>query len=50
LNNLNGQELLIQSIEGLSTAELNLSNLNAGVYFINVYGEQGVETIRMIKN
>jgi hypothetical protein len=50
LNNLNGQELLVESIEGLSTADLNLTNLNAGVYFINVYGEQGVETIRMIKN
>jgi hypothetical protein len=50
LNNLNGQELLVESIEGLSTADLNLTNLNAGVYFINVYGEQGVETIRIIKN
>jgi hypothetical protein len=50
LSNLNGQELLVESIEGLSTADLNLTNLNAGVYFINVYGEQGVETIRMIKN
>lgn len=50
LNNLNGQELLVKSIEGLSTTDLNIANLNAGVYFINVYGEQGVETIRIIKN
>ena len=50
LNNLNGQELLVKSIEGLSTSDLNIANLNAGVYFINVYGEQGVETIRIIKN
>jgi hypothetical protein len=50
LNNLNGQELLVKSIEGLSTTDLNIANLNAGVYFINVYGEQGVETLRIIKN
>ncbi|NBP28038.1 MAG: T9SS C-terminal target domain-containing protein [Flavobacteriia bacterium] len=50
LSNLSGQELFVKSIEGLSSTELNLNGFNAGIYFINVYGEQGVETIRIIKN
>ncbi|MFM7724886.1 MAG: T9SS type A sorting domain-containing protein [Bacteroidota bacterium] len=49
LSNLNGQVLMVKSIAGISTTELNLSDLNAGVYFLNVYGELGVETIRIIK-
>jgi hypothetical protein len=50
MSNLNGQELFVKSIEGLSSSELNLNGFNAGIYFINVYGEQGVETIRIIKD
>jgi len=50
LSNLSGQQLFVKSIEGLSSTELNLNGFNAGIYFINVYGEQGVETIRIIKN
>jgi hypothetical protein len=40
---------MVKSIAGISTTELNLSDLNAGVYFLNVYGEFGVETVRIIK-
>jgi len=50
LSNLNGQELFVKSTEGLSSTELNLNGFKAGIYFINVYGEQGVETIRIMKD
>lgn len=49
LSNLNGQELLVKSIVGSSTTELNLTDFHAGVYFLNVYGDSGVETVRIIK-
>lgn len=49
LSNLNGQELIVKSIAGISTTELNLSDLNAGVYFLNVFGDFGIETVRIIK-
>ncbi|MFM2038025.1 MAG: Secretion system C-terminal sorting domain [Bacteroidota bacterium] len=50
LCNLNGQELLSQSIEGITTTEINMTELNPGVYFVNVYGDQGVETVKIMKD
>ena len=49
VSNVHGQTLMEKPISGQSSTELDLSGLNSGVYFLNVYGSNGVETARLIK-
>jgi hypothetical protein len=50
ITNLNGQVILTKNVTGQTQANLDLSSLNAGVYFVNTLGSLGKETIRFIKN
>jgi hypothetical protein len=50
ITNLNGQVILTKNVTGQTQASLDLSSLNAGVYFVNTLGSLGKETIRFIKN
>jgi hypothetical protein len=42
--------ILTKNVTGQTQASLDLSSLNAGVYFVNTLGSLGKETIRFIKN
>jgi hypothetical protein len=50
ITNLNGQVIVTKNVSGQTQATLDLSSLNAGVYFVNTLGSLGKETIRFIKN
>lgn len=50
ITNLNGQVILTKNVSGQTQTNLDLSSLNAGVYFVKTLGELGKETIRFIKN
>jgi Secretion system C-terminal sorting domain len=50
ISNLNGQIIVSKSAQGLTQMTLDINSLQAGVYFINAIGEQGIETIRLIKD
>jgi hypothetical protein len=50
ITNLNGQVILSKNVSGQTQANLDLSSLNAGVYFVNTLGSLGKETIRFIKD
>ena len=50
ITNLNGQVILRKNVFGQTQTNLDLSSLNAGVYFVNTLGSFGKETIRFIKN
>lgn len=50
ITTLNGQVVLNKKIEGLNTLNLDLSELKAGVYFVNTFGQFGKETVRFIKD
>jgi hypothetical protein len=50
ITNLNGQVILRKNVSGQTQTNLDLSSLNAGVYFVNTLGALGKETIRFIKN
>lgn len=50
LSNLSGQILLKHAVEGVSSVSLPLADLTSGMYFLNVYGTNGVETVRLLKN
>jgi hypothetical protein len=50
ITNLNGQVILRKNVFGQTQTNLDLSSLNAGVYFVNTLGALGKETIRFIKN
>jgi len=50
ITNLNGQVILTKNVSGQTQTSLDLSSLNAGVYFVNTLGSLGKETIRFIKN
>ena len=50
ITSLNGQQMLTKSIEGISSVNLDLTSLSSGIYFLNVVGNEGMETIRFVKN
>ena len=47
--NLLGQSVMSKNINS-KQSELNISDLDAGMYLIKVYGENGVQTQRFLKN
>jgi len=47
--NLLGQSVMSKTINS-KQSELNISDLDAGMYLIKVYGENGVQTQRFLKN
>ncbi len=48
---LSGQEVLNMEVNGLNTAELNIENLNSGVYLVKVLGSNGELSVeRLCKN
>ncbi len=47
--NLLGQNVMSKTINS-KQSELNISDLDAGMYLIKVYGENGVQTQRFLKN
>ena len=50
IHDLQGRILFSKINQQLSTAQLPISNLNAGLYFVSVLGKQGLQTRKFIKN
>jgi hypothetical protein len=47
---VNGRLLKHTSVSNSNSTQINLSNLNSGVYFVKVQSELGVGTSKIIKN
>ena len=50
IHDLQGRILFSKINQQLSTAQLPISDLNAGLYFVSVLGKQGLQTRKFIKN
>lgn len=48
LTDASGKTILTQDVNG-NTMEINTSLLNAGLYFVNIYDANGMETLKLIK-
>ncbi len=46
--NMTGKQMLKQNVQGF--AQVDLSNLNAGVYFVRIECKSEVKTVRVVKN
>jgi hypothetical protein len=49
ITDINGRIVSTRSFSGASTVEMNVSELNAGVYFVEVTSENGKGTSKLIK-
>ncbi len=50
IHDLQGRILFSKINQQISTAQLQISHLNAGLYFVSVLGKQGLQTRKFIKN
>ena len=50
LTNIEGKTIESRAIENSNNLTFDLSSLNAGIYFIHVRHENGVETVKFLKN
>lgn len=50
ITDVNGRIVLANNYNGVNAAELNVSELNAGIYFININTSEGSVTKKLIKN
>ena len=49
LTNIEGRMVATKSLEGNANTSFDVSNLNAGIYFVNVYHASGVEKVKFVK-
>jgi hypothetical protein len=49
ITNIEGKVLLTKNVESNSTNTLDLSGINSGIYFVNVYHAYGVEKVKFVK-
>lgn len=50
ITDLNGRIIKKAVLNGLSTAQINVDDLNVGVYFLKVVSNQGIGTTKLLKN
>ena len=50
ITDLNGRIVKKSILYGLSTAQINVDDLNVGVYFLKVVSDQGIGTTKFLKN
>jgi hypothetical protein len=49
LTNIEGRTVATKSLEANANTSFDVSNLNAGIYFVNVYHASGVEKVKFVK-
>ena len=49
ITNVEGRTVAVKSLDGNATTSFDVSNLNSGIYFINVYHASGVEKVKFVK-
>jgi hypothetical protein len=49
ITNIEGRTVATKSLEGNANTSFDVSNLNAGIYFVNVYHASGVEKVKFVK-
>ena len=50
ITDLNGRIVKKFILSGLSTAQINVDDINVGVYFLKVISNQGIGTTKLLKN
>ena len=50
ITDINGRTIKTVNLNGVSSAQINVSDINAGVYFLKITTDQGVGTTKVIKN
>lgn len=50
LTDLNGRTIKNVNLNGVSSAEINVSDLASGIYFMNINTDQGIATKKFVKN
>lgn len=50
ITDINGRIVKTASYEGVSETQLNISDLNAGIYFMNIDTNEGIATKKIVKN
>lgn len=49
ITNVEGRTIVVKSLVGNATTLFDVSNLNSGIYFVNVYHASGVEKVKFVK-
>lgn len=49
ITNVEGRTVAVKSLVGNATTSFDVSNLNSGIYFVNVYHASGVEKVKFVK-
>jgi len=49
VNDINGRTVKTVKLDAVSEAQVNVSELNAGVYFMNITTNEGVSTKKIVK-
>ena len=49
LLNAEGKILARRNASGLTTENFNLNGVKSGIYFVNIFHANGVETIKVVK-
>lgn len=50
ITDVNGRIVLANNYNGVNAVELNVSDLNTGIYFININASEGSLTKKLMKN
>ncbi|MFM8241912.1 MAG: T9SS type A sorting domain-containing protein [Crocinitomicaceae bacterium] len=49
ITNVEGRTVASKSLVANANTSFDVSNLNAGIYFVNVYHASGVEKVKFVK-